>query len=91
MHIKFLKYILLPSGNIYKTESWCLFEKLEDFIEKSKTNTIAILLYSEPKLFIFNESLFNEAICKEVDMNIIPEIIMLMKKIENSDGTIINI
>lgn len=89
--IKYLKYIILPSENGYKIESYCLLDKLENYINKEIDKTICFIVYSEPMLMFFNEELFNTVLeSKNLD-NTIQEVIMIMKKIEQKEGNIIKI
>jgi hypothetical protein len=91
MYVKYSRYIILPSFNSYKIESYCLIEKLESYINNSIENTICFVLYSEkePLVMFFNEILFNIILYSENSDNTLPEIIMLMKKVEKNKGEII--
>jgi len=89
MYIKYLKYIILPAGNSYKIESYCLIDNLENFINKEIDKTICFVIYSEPILMFFNEELFNSVLKFKNSDNTLQEVIMIMKKIEINGGTII--
>lgn len=93
MYIKYLKYILLPSGNIYKIDSYCRIENFESFINDNIENDICTVIYSDskPLLMFFNEPLFDLALQSENSHDNLTELIMLMKKIETKGGEIIKI
>lgn len=75
-YVKYIRYILLPSFNIYKIESYALLNKINNLITY---NTVAIkIINNTNSTFIVNKKLLNFMI-ENLSENV-PEIIMEMKK-----------
>jgi hypothetical protein len=87
-YIKYSRHIILPSFNLYKMESYCLLDNLEDYVNNSMKDTVCFVIDSIPRLMIFNETLFNISLEYGDANNGAKEVIMLMKQIEKEKGVI---
>ena len=75
-YVKYVKYILLPSYNMYKIESYALTEKINNLWSE---NTIALkIMDGKVSTFLINKLLLNIMIYESSEN--VPEIIMEMKK-----------
>lgn len=91
MYVKYTLYKLLPSGRVWKLESYCKIDNLEKYLSKIFLEVIAIVLHTEPKVMFFNKSLFEYSLQFEDKEQAIPELIMEMKRIERNKGQVINL